>query len=222
MSTHYLKDSGLKPGDSFQPIFEKNVSAFADYITLHPGDIEKAPVPRSPIAILFVDVLWSWSSTMFVGSHLYPQLEPGRSLLIHQDFVFPMYPWIILSMGQLSEFFTFSYNVRYSSVVFDVTRRVRERDIEDPRNLPLATALHIYDRFIGLLDGWCQGSVGFSKAIYLAFVNRVDDARRLIDEIAMKFAEEPLVTQYLELVRGYCNLVSSVGRSVPLEHVVGG
>lgn len=222
MSTHYLKDSGLKAGDSFQPIFEKNVSVYADYITLHAGDIQNAPIPRAPVAILFLDMLWSWDCTNFVGSNLYPHLDPGRSLLIHQDFVFPMYPWIILSMGQLAEHFAFAYNIRYSSVVFDVLRKVRERDIEDPRNIALSTALQIYDGFIGRLEGWCQGSVGLSKAVYLAFRNQVADARRLIDEIAVKFAEEPLVTQYLELVRGYCNIVASAGKPVPLEQVVGG
>lgn len=222
MSAHYLKDSGLKPGDSFQPIFEKNVSAYSDYIMLHPGDIQQAPTPDAPIAILFVDILWSWDCANFLGRKFYTRLDPGRSLLIHQDFVFPMYPWIILGMGQLAKFFAFSYNVRYSSVVFDVLRTVREGDIEDPRNIAPARGLAIYDEFIDRLEGWCRGSVGFSKAIYLAFLNRVEDARRLIDEIAAKFADEPLVTQYLALVRGYCELVEAAGQPIPLEHVVGG
>lgn len=221
MSEHYLKGSGLKAGDSFQPRFEKNVSAYADYITLHAGDIRQAPLPSKPVAILFLDILWSWDCTSFVGGNLYPQLEPGRSLLIHQDFVYPFYPWVILSMGQLTDFFAFAYNVQYSSVVFDVLRTVRARDIEDPRNLSLPTALEIYDKFIGRIEGWGQGAIALGKALYLASLNQVDDARHLVDEIAVKFAEQPLVTQYLDAIRGYCDRVISNGRPIPLDEAVG-
>jgi hypothetical protein len=221
MSEHYLKGSGLKPGDSFQPIFEKNISPYAAYIELHAGDIRQASMPAQPVAILFLDILWSWDCTNFVGSNLYPHLEPGRSLLIHQDFVYPFYPWVILSMGQLTAFFDFAYNVQHSSVVFDVVRTVRERDIEDPRNIPLPTALQIYDKFIGQLEGWGQGAVALGKALYLASLNRIEEARRLVDEIAIKFAEEPLVTQYLDAIRGYCDRALANGKPVPLDQAVG-
>lgn len=221
MSEHYLKGSGLKPGDSFQAIFDKNVSPYAGYIDLHAGDIRQAAMPSRPVAILFLDILWSWDCTNFVGHNLYPQLESDRSLLIHQDFVYPFYPWVILSMGQLTTFFDFAYNVQHSSVVFDVTRKVRERDIEDPRNIPLPTALQIYDKFIGRLEGWGQGAVALGKALYLASLNRIEDARRLVDEIAVKFADEPLVTQYLDAIRGYCDRAVANGKPVPLDQAVG-
>src|SRR5579884_889184 len=59
MSQHYLAGSGLQPGDSFRPIYEKNVAGYADYITLQAGDIRSVAAPTKPIAILFLDVLWS-------------------------------------------------------------------------------------------------------------------------------------------------------------------
>src|SRR5579875_395539 len=221
MSEHYLKGSGLKAGDSFQPIFEKNTGAYRDYIALQAGDIRKAPVPEAPIAILFLDILWSWDCTNYVGSHFYPGVEPGRSLLIHQDFVYPFYPWVILSMGLLSEFFEFAYNVRHSSVVFDVRKKVRERDIEDPRNLALPRALAIYDEFIERLEGWGKGALALGKALYLASLNRIEDARKLVDEVAVKFAAEPLVTQYLDSILGYCERAVANGKPVPLDEAVG-
>ncbi|HTU47092.1 MAG TPA: hypothetical protein VMF91_18670 [Bryobacteraceae bacterium] len=221
MSEHYLKGSGLKPGDSFQPIFDKNVSSYAGYIQLQAGDIRQAAIPAEPVAILFLDILWSWDCTNFVGRNFYPTLEPGRSLLIHQDFVYPFYPWVILSMGQLTAFFDFAYNVQHSSVVFDVVRKVPERDVEDPRNIPLPTALQIYDRFINQLEGWGQGAVALGKALYLASLNRIEDARKLVDEIEVKFADQPLVTQYLDAIRGYCDRAVAEGKPVPLDQAVG-
>ena len=221
LSDHYLKGSGLQAGDSFQRIFEKNVAAYSEYITVQAGDIRKAPVPHSPIAILFLDILWSWDSTNYVGRNFYPRLEPGRSLLIHQDFVYPFYPWVILSMGQLTKYFSFAYNVRYSSVVFDILTKIRDRDIEDPRNLSLPAALGIYDQFIDKLEGWAQGAVALGKGLYLASLNRIEDARHLVDEVAVKFAGEPLVTQYLESIRGYCDRAVANGQPVPLDQAVG-
>lgn len=221
MSKKYLQGYGLKPGDSFQPVFEKNVSEYADYIRVHAGDIQKAPVPSQPVAILFVDMLWSWDSTNFVGRNFYPLLEPGRSLLIHQDFVYPFYPWLILSMGLLTDVFEFSYNVRYSSVVFDVKRKVRPQAIEDPRNIPLARAIKIFDGFVDRLNGWGRGVVTIGKALYLASLNRVDDAKTVIEQVALEFADEPLVTQYLDEVRSYCNRAVLTGRPVPLDDPLG-
>lgn len=221
MSQNYMKGAGLKPGDSFQPFFEKNLSAYADYLRVHAGDIQKAQVPSNPVAILFLDILWSWDCTNFVGRNFYPLLEPGRSLLIHQDFVYPFYPWVILSMGSLTHVFDFSYNVQYSSVVFDVRRKPRAGDIEDPRNIALPKAMDIYDGFIDRVSGWGKGALALGKALYLASLNRVDDARSLIDEVALKFAGESLVTQYLGPVRWYCDQAISLGKPVPLDEAVG-
>lgn len=221
MAANYLKDDGLKPGDSFEPIFRKNVSTYSDYIKVNAGDIRQAAIPSQPIAVLFLDILWSWDCTDFVARNFYPLLDPRRSLLIHQDFVYPYYPWVILSMGMLQNFFAFAYNVQFSSVVFDVKRKLRPSNLEDPRNLPLAAALGIYDGFIDRVDGWGKGSLALGKAMYLASLNLIGDARALIDEVATKFADEPLVTQYLSSIRGYCANAESVGHPVPLDQAVG-
>ncbi|MBV9157431.1 MAG: hypothetical protein JO097_14295 [Acidobacteriaceae bacterium] len=221
MSEHYLKGSGLKAGDSFRAIFERNVSNYADYISVQAGDIQLAPAPSKAIAVLFLDILWSWDCTVFVGRNFYPRLEADHSLLVHQDFVYPFYPWVILSVGQLTDFFAFAYNVEYSSVVFDVTKRIRERDIDDPRNIPLPAALRIYDTLIDRLEGWHQGAVALGKALYLASLNRIAEARQLIDEIAVKFRNEALVMQYVDSIRLYCDSAVSQGKPVPLDQGVG-
>jgi hypothetical protein len=221
IAQHYLQGSGLTAGDSFRPIFEANVAQYAEYIKVHEGDIRRAPVPPQPIAILFLDVLWSWDTTISVGRNFYPKLQPGRSILIQQDFSYPFYPWVILSMGQLSDFFNFGFAVQHSSVIFDVAQKLRERDIQDPRDLPLPKALHIYDSFIDRSEGWRKGSIGLGKALYLASLNRVDEARRLIEQIAFQFSEDGEVTQDLDSVRGYCDRVASHGRPIALEEVVG-
>jgi len=221
MSHYYLKERGLRTGDTFRPIFEKNIAAYRHYVRVQSGDILKAPIPLQPVSILFLDILWSWDTTSFIGHNYYPLLEPGRSLLIHQDFVYPFYPWVILSMGLLRESLVFAYNVQYSSVVFDVKRKLHSRDIHDPRNIPLPQALQIYDEFIDRVSGWAKGSLALGKAMYLASLNRLSDARTIIDNVALKFANESLVTQYLDSVRKYCDKAEATGEPTPLEEAVG-
>lgn len=221
IAEHYLPGAGLKAGDSFKSIFEANISHYADYVRVHAGDIRKAKVPSEPIALLFLDILWSWDCTLFVERTFYPYLETNRSLLVHQDFVYPYYPWVILSMGLLNDHLRFAYNVQYSSVVFDVVKAIQPRDIEDPRNIPLPRALAIYDAFIDLLEGWAKGSVALGKALYLASLNQIAPALALTEEVALRFADEQLVTQYLPSIRGYCDAAVASGAPVPLDQAVG-
>ena len=111
----YLPESGLRPGDDFRPIFAANTARFGDCIKVHAGDFRAQPVPDHDVAILFLDILWSWSSTAFVAEHYYPRLPPRRSVLIHQDFVYPLLPWLVLSMGMLADDLPFAGHVQHSS-----------------------------------------------------------------------------------------------------------
>jgi hypothetical protein len=124
MSDVYLKGE-VAAGASFRHLYDRNVGKLARYVRTFEGDILSAPKPDGPISILFLDVIWSWEATEALADQLYPKLIPGRSVLIHQDFVYPYYPWIIVSMGLLTDTFRFAYNVPYSSVVFDVSREYR-------------------------------------------------------------------------------------------------
>jgi hypothetical protein len=221
MVVSWLPDSGLRLGDSFRFIFDRNVSAYTDYLTVCAGDILSSPVPARPIAILFVDMAWSWDVNAFLSRNFFPLLSPGRSLLIHQDFAYPFYPWVVLSMAQLEEFFEFAYNVPLSTVVFDVRRRIRSSDIDDPRNVPVATALGIYDKFMARLQGSPRAMLALGKAFYLASLNRIEEAQRLTNEILAANVDDPLVVHHVKDIRFYCNQAIAAGSPRPLEQAVG-
>lgn len=206
-------------GESFRPVYERNIEPFRDYVRVIEGDIRKVEQPGRPVSILFVDILWSWEATQVVSRKFYPLMERGRSLLIHQDFVYPYYPWIIIGMGLLARELPYAINVPYSSAVFDVARPVRAEAIDDGRNVPIPTALSIYDAFIDRLEGSGRGLLALGKALFLASHRKTDEARALIEEIGKRYADDPVVLQHVQPVLNYCRNTDETGVAHPLDEV---
>lgn len=98
-----LPNAGIPVGGSFESLFRENIRPYARYINVKPGDIRKATQLSRPITVLFVDILWSTEAVVHFAKTFYPMLDRRRSVLIHQDFVYPYLPWLILSMGMLAD-----------------------------------------------------------------------------------------------------------------------
>ncbi len=216
MAEKTFAGENLKTGDSFRHIYDGIVRDYASYIQTFEGDIVTAPKPEGPIAVLFLDVLWNWDVTRSLAEDFYPKLEPGRSLLIHQDFVYPYYPWIIISMGQLKEVYSFSINIDASSVVFDVNKIYRSGSLDDYRNVSTASALRHYDYFIDRLQGWAKGSIGIAKGLFMAERGDIDGAVRQINEVELRYGNLPRVAQYLPNVRKHLRDAIASGVARPL------
>jgi hypothetical protein len=221
MAASFFGAAGPQAGESFRPVVEANLGAFRPYVRVLEGDVREAPAPDRPVAILFLDMLWNWEATAVAARNFYPRLEPHRSVLVHQDFVYPFYPWIILSMGLLRRELPFTQVVEHSSAVFDVARPVRAAALDDPRNLSLPRALEIYDDFIGRLQGWGRGALTLGKALFLASHNRMGEARALTAQVAGACAHEPLAMQYVRPVLDYCARAEASGRPQPLAEASG-
>lgn len=98
-----LLGEGSKPGDRIQDRYEENVRSVRDLVSLHPGNIKTFEWSGEPVEILFVDVAKCWGTNQVMMSQFYPHLLPGRSLVIHQDYVTQYVPWVHLSMELLSD-----------------------------------------------------------------------------------------------------------------------
>ena len=220
MSASFFGPDGPKAGESFRALYERNLAPFSDEVRVLEGDIAAADPPDRPVAILFVDILWNWASTLSFSRTFYPKLDPGRSVVLHQDFSYPYYPWLVISMGLLRDQLPLARTVPYSTAVFDVRRRLRARDIDDPRNVGVRHALEIYDYFIGLMDGYPRGALALGKALYLASHRRTSEARRLVAEVEDRHRDEPLVLQYVKSILNYARLADD-GAARPLDEVSG-
>jgi hypothetical protein len=90
INDHY--DAGLKPGDSFLPYLRRNIAGL-ELAHLNEGDICQYSA-ESPVEILFLDVCKTKEVSRHTVQAFYSRLIPGRSVLIHQDFVHEWLPWI--------------------------------------------------------------------------------------------------------------------------------
>lgn len=103
-------------GDSFADIVVKNLSSCsgAEYIKPHIGDILLQTYPEV-IEIFFLDVCKT-SEINHAMTQLFSRGIPGKSIVIHQDFVHEWLPWIHVTMGYLHEYFEPIGNLMYSFV----------------------------------------------------------------------------------------------------------
>lgn len=217
---HALPNAGLSEGDSFEPIFRNNIRPYARYIDVRSGDIVQATAPSRPITVLFVDVLWSTEAAVHFGRTFYPMLEGRRSVLVHQDFVYPYLPWLVLSMGMLMDKFSISRNIPHSSLVFNVERSIRPEDIDDPRNLSLSNGEAIFDDFINRLDGWGKGALAISKSLFVGSRGELGRARKIIEDVWVKCSDQPLVMQYRPRIETVLARAEKEGTRYEAEQIV--
>jgi hypothetical protein len=103
---HEHMGRSLSVGESFRPIFDDNVSPFADLIEVHEGNLREAAWPQSsPIEILFIDAAKDLRLSAKILSLFFPRLIPGRSIIIHQDFHHPATFFLVVVMEFLREHF---------------------------------------------------------------------------------------------------------------------
>lgn len=95
----------ISSGESFLDIFEYQTALWRDYITAVPGDFLSTRWDGTPIEILFVDIAKSPTLNGHVISQFFPHLVPGRTVLIHQDYLHCWHPYIQVTMEFLDEYF---------------------------------------------------------------------------------------------------------------------
>lgn len=86
--------------------------------TLHRGDIGQAQWSGDPIEILAVDAAKSTALTDHTATQFYPALLPGQSVMIHQDFLHDILPWIPAQMVALRHCFEPLAKVENDCLVF--------------------------------------------------------------------------------------------------------
>jgi hypothetical protein len=110
MHSNYDSSSSLVPGvevgSSFRHVFDSNVELYKDFIDVFHGDIINFQYADGPIDVLFVDICKTWKINDHVNKQFLPYLSPKFGVLIQQDYVHEWLPWIHISMGLLSNYFT--------------------------------------------------------------------------------------------------------------------
>lgn len=107
-------------------VFWTNVAAIKEYLAVYEGDVCKLGWCGRPIEVLFVDCAKSWLTTDAIKSQFFRSLIPGRSLLIQQDFLFDLTPWLFMQMELLSPFFELVHYHQCNSAYFFLKKPIPE------------------------------------------------------------------------------------------------
>ena len=92
-------------GDSIRGIFESQVLPVRDMLEVHAGDFHTVSWQHQPIEILMVDIAKTESLGKHVVKEFFPDLLPGDSFVIHQDYHHPWLPHIHIVMEHLADYF---------------------------------------------------------------------------------------------------------------------
>lgn len=108
----------IREAGSFRAAFDENTRPLKSFLQVVETDVSLYRWDGRPIEILFIDV----SKTAVLDRHLirefYPRLIPGRSLLIHQDYLWCEVPWLILGMDYFAEYFEILDDLPYATRAF--------------------------------------------------------------------------------------------------------
>lgn len=101
----YPELADIPVGGSFLQVFERNMAPWASRIVAHPGDLTAYKWTGGPIELMHVDIMKNWALTNAVLRTFFTELIPGRSIILHQDYVHYNTVWIHLVMYRLRDHF---------------------------------------------------------------------------------------------------------------------
>jgi hypothetical protein len=182
----WLDRHKISVGGSFLPVVEHNLAAYRQQLVINPGDVMRQAWLGRPIEVLFVDMAVSWTLSDQVVRRFFPALMPGRSLVIHQDYLFQLAPWLAITMEYFADYFGTVGNAD-CSMVFQLLRPIPDDLMQRGTEalLPqhkLALNERATQRYGGVATV-CGAIVALQRAALLATLGDAAGAERLAREI---------------------------------------
>lgn len=114
----------IQEAGSFRAAFDENTRPLKSFLKVAETDATHYHWDGRAIEVLFIDI----SKTAILDRHLirqfYPRLIPGRSLLIHQDFLWCELPWLTLGMDYFAEYFEILDDLPYATRIFRCVKAI--------------------------------------------------------------------------------------------------
>ena len=123
-----LYDSGIArfDGPDILPLSTQLLAPFDPPVRFWKGEIEDQVWTGEPIEILAVDAAKTAQSADLIAEMFFPDLIPGRSVVVQQDFLHWKVPWVPAQMEWMSDCFQPVAVVPRDSVVYLCTAPVTE------------------------------------------------------------------------------------------------
>jgi hypothetical protein len=143
-------------GTSFRARFESNIAPYADLIEVHAGDILDHEWKGGPIEILFIDMAKHWKICDWVTWQFFPHLIPGRSIVVHQDYLYHHWVgWLHVTMELYADYFEYVCDTEVNSVAFLNTKRIPPSVLrrDTVASLSFEEKMELMDRAAKRFDG---------------------------------------------------------------------
>jgi hypothetical protein len=116
----FLPDEPLPDHDNADilPIARRHLAPWSDHVTLHKGEIAETRWTGSPVEILAVDAAKGAAVADHIAAEFFPVLVPGQSVVVHQDYLISVQPWLCAQMVMLADCFRPLALVAKDCVVF--------------------------------------------------------------------------------------------------------
>jgi hypothetical protein len=200
----FTDDRAVHVGDSFRGRFDLYVSGFDVPHVVHEGDIAEIGWSGDPIDILFLDVLKTWEINDAVLRDFFPSLQPGRSVIVHQDYGCGWTPWIPITVELMGDSLRLIDGLEWGSHVFFVEDELPADVMQDGvSGLDEQTKFALVDRAIARCEGWVRGMHELSRTELIFERDGREPALRELERIAGLYAGYELVVSLIDhIVRG--------------------
>lgn len=88
----------IEAGESYFDVFESQIAPHRGLVKAYKGDFLSHRWSGLPIDVLFIDVAKTAALNAHAISQFFPALEPGRSVVVHQDYFHCWHPYIHIGM----------------------------------------------------------------------------------------------------------------------------
>lgn len=112
------KGISLTTQEDILPLATEFLAPWAENVTLNQGEIADLEWTGGRVELLVVDAAKSTLLADHIAEQFFSHLIPGKSLVIHQDFLHIQQPWLAIQMARLADYFTPLGLVAKDCVVF--------------------------------------------------------------------------------------------------------
>jgi len=195
-SGHLSRWPELEVGDSFRHVFDELLGDLGRFTRVREGDITAEQWDGGQIEILFLDVLKAPEINDVVHARFLPSLVAGRSVLVQQDYVHGMLPWIHVTMELLDDAVEQIGDVA-GSRVYAVTSEITEARLAEilPLNerVPAARQEELMAQAVDRASGDARGMLLLGQANLLRAHGKLDEAAAIIARVESEHADAAAV-----------------------------
>lgn len=131
----FMPDEPLPASDDADllPVVRRHLAPWTGQVTLHIGDIGEKQWTGGEIEILSVDAAKGAAMADHIAAEFFPALVPGRSVLVQQDYLMAVQPWLPAQMVALRDHFLPLAHVPRVGLVFLAVAPVTPAALEAAR-----------------------------------------------------------------------------------------